>query len=776
MLTTGTGSGKSLAYIVPIVDHVLQERRREGPSAAKRVQAIVVYPMNALANSQLEELEKFLRDGYGEGREPVTFARYTGQEDDEKRQEIRDNPPDILLTNYVMLELSSPGPTSGDQPDHAGRGACSSWSSTSCTPTAAGRAPTSRCWSAGCARPARRSEPAVRRHLGDDGDARARSRSSATRSSPRSRHAVRHEVTPGARHRRDPGPRHRRARPTTVPAERLRVAGRAARVRRRWSRDPLARWIETRFGLAHRRGHRAAGPAAAHHSRGRGRRAGRADRGRRGPVRAGDPDALWRPARRRRHPVTERPLFAFRLHQFLSKGDTVYVTLEDQLARHLTRTYQLEQPGSRRQVAVAAGVLPRVRPGVPDGRGAPRRTARSGTTPAATPPPAAAAAATATCTSTASDAVAGRRRVRRRRPPAARVLAGARTTRDRRSSKKSYRAPAAACRHRRRATAARAAASCQAAFVPAPFRFCLRCGVSLRADPRPGLRQARHARPGGPLLGDLADLGVDRALAAGGAGGEPRQGGAQAPHLRRQPAGRLPAGRPLQRLRPGHAAARRAVPGGRGRGRGRHRTTRSSPRGSPRRSASSLADYAGETRTCRRPLAATRPEGAARRRRLPALPATWSAAGASPCRTWSRPACCEIDYADLDWVAGRAGPLGGHARGAARRRPGAARGDHAARCSTRCAGPSPSTSQYFRDDFDSLQRASEERLIGPVGAVRRATGRRSAPPTRTRPGPAWTARLCSCRRAASSASTCARGHVVQDCAIPATSSSSSRSC
>ena len=50
VLTTGTGSGKSLAYIVPIVDHVL----RNGPG--KGIQAIVVYPMNALANSQLGEL------------------------------------------------------------------------------------------------------------------------------------------------------------------------------------------------------------------------------------------------------------------------------------------------------------------------------------------------------------------------------------------------------------------------------------------------------------------------------------------------------------------------------------------------------------------------------------------------------------------------------------------------------------------------------------------------------------------------------------------------
>ena len=99
VLTTGTGSGKSLAYIVPIVDHVLRSGSRRG------IQAIVVYPMNALANSQVGELEKFLRRGYPTGGEPVTFRRYTGQENDEERNEIIANPPDILLTNYVMLEL-----------------------------------------------------------------------------------------------------------------------------------------------------------------------------------------------------------------------------------------------------------------------------------------------------------------------------------------------------------------------------------------------------------------------------------------------------------------------------------------------------------------------------------------------------------------------------------------------------------------------------------------------------------------------------------------------
>jgi ATP-dependent helicase YprA (DUF1998 family) len=61
--------------------------------------------MNALANSQAEELRKFLEKGYGPGRAPVTFKRYTGQEKGDEREAIRSRPPDILLTNYMMLEL-----------------------------------------------------------------------------------------------------------------------------------------------------------------------------------------------------------------------------------------------------------------------------------------------------------------------------------------------------------------------------------------------------------------------------------------------------------------------------------------------------------------------------------------------------------------------------------------------------------------------------------------------------------------------------------------------
>jgi hypothetical protein len=63
----------------------------------------VIYPMNALANSQMQELNKFLSPI--DGVPAVTFARYTGQESTDERQAIKSNPPDILLTNFMMLEL-----------------------------------------------------------------------------------------------------------------------------------------------------------------------------------------------------------------------------------------------------------------------------------------------------------------------------------------------------------------------------------------------------------------------------------------------------------------------------------------------------------------------------------------------------------------------------------------------------------------------------------------------------------------------------------------------
>ena len=65
----------------------------------------MIYPMNALANSQREEIDKFIKQsGLPEHLRP-TFARYTGQESSEERERIREAKPDILLTNFMMLEL-----------------------------------------------------------------------------------------------------------------------------------------------------------------------------------------------------------------------------------------------------------------------------------------------------------------------------------------------------------------------------------------------------------------------------------------------------------------------------------------------------------------------------------------------------------------------------------------------------------------------------------------------------------------------------------------------
>ena len=100
VVTTGTGSGKSLCFFIPIVNHVLNARRS---TTQRRTHAIVVYPMNALANSQMEELTKFVNQG--SDAPPITFDRYTGQDDQGERRRIAREPPDILLTNFMMLEL-----------------------------------------------------------------------------------------------------------------------------------------------------------------------------------------------------------------------------------------------------------------------------------------------------------------------------------------------------------------------------------------------------------------------------------------------------------------------------------------------------------------------------------------------------------------------------------------------------------------------------------------------------------------------------------------------
>lgn len=119
VVTTGTGSGKSMCFELPIVNHCLYQADK----GLKGIKAIVIYPMNALANTQYEELAKKLTDS------GLTIGLYTGdtQHTGEEalkaykevfgedamptnaeiidREKLRLTPPDILITNYVMLEL-----------------------------------------------------------------------------------------------------------------------------------------------------------------------------------------------------------------------------------------------------------------------------------------------------------------------------------------------------------------------------------------------------------------------------------------------------------------------------------------------------------------------------------------------------------------------------------------------------------------------------------------------------------------------------------------------
>ncbi len=89
-MTSGTGSGKSLTFIGTIFNFLAKN-----PTLPKGAKAIIVYPMNALINSQFNELK-----GYQEyyeketGRNfPFTFGQYTGQEKAEARQLLLDENP-----------------------------------------------------------------------------------------------------------------------------------------------------------------------------------------------------------------------------------------------------------------------------------------------------------------------------------------------------------------------------------------------------------------------------------------------------------------------------------------------------------------------------------------------------------------------------------------------------------------------------------------------------------------------------------------------------------
>lgn len=116
LVATGTGSGKTECFLFPVLDYCRQMR-----SAGRRgIKAILIYPMNALATDQANRVAREIvthRELSG-----VTAGLYVGDESEEKstsvrhlagdrytvitdHDRIREEPPDILLTNYKMLDF-----------------------------------------------------------------------------------------------------------------------------------------------------------------------------------------------------------------------------------------------------------------------------------------------------------------------------------------------------------------------------------------------------------------------------------------------------------------------------------------------------------------------------------------------------------------------------------------------------------------------------------------------------------------------------------------------
>ena len=110
IVATGTGSGKTECFLWPILDHC---RRHAGEGG---VQAILVYPMNALAFDQARRIAKIIHDTPAL-RGKVSAGLYVGEREKAPhttmgrehlatdREALRERPPHILLTNYKMLDF-----------------------------------------------------------------------------------------------------------------------------------------------------------------------------------------------------------------------------------------------------------------------------------------------------------------------------------------------------------------------------------------------------------------------------------------------------------------------------------------------------------------------------------------------------------------------------------------------------------------------------------------------------------------------------------------------
>ncbi|MGW5114057.1 DEAD/DEAH box helicase [Streptomyces noursei] len=106
LVTTGTGSGKTESFLYPVLDHCARERA----AGNNGVKAIFLYPMNALATDQAGRINDLLTE-YDELR-GVRAGLYIGDKAAThydrvytRRQDMQLSPPDILITNYKMLDL-----------------------------------------------------------------------------------------------------------------------------------------------------------------------------------------------------------------------------------------------------------------------------------------------------------------------------------------------------------------------------------------------------------------------------------------------------------------------------------------------------------------------------------------------------------------------------------------------------------------------------------------------------------------------------------------------
>lgn len=131
VLSAGTGSGKTEAFLIPLIDRLFWDQEHGLDDLSEPgIRAMIIYPLNALVNNQVERILDLLR-----GEQEISFAYYTGRLK-EKRGEAenmyrhlgrevppncqiidrkslrglgdarkgRQGPPHILVTNFSMLE------------------------------------------------------------------------------------------------------------------------------------------------------------------------------------------------------------------------------------------------------------------------------------------------------------------------------------------------------------------------------------------------------------------------------------------------------------------------------------------------------------------------------------------------------------------------------------------------------------------------------------------------------------------------------------------------